>query len=384
MNILLVNMSVDAVLGGGTVERTRQLARELQKLPDTETKVLSTTANLKDKSVFGDSQFILLPCLNQRWYIPAPYFGKIYRSLRWADVVIIIGHWTIINAMVYWTNKIVKRPYLFCPAGALHIFGRSGIFKKVYNMIAGKAILKQADAVIAIPKDEREQFYKLGVTQDRAVVIPNGISPSDFEYTDEKGIRDKYHLGNAPFLLFMGRLNKIKGPDILLESFIKVASELPNWKLVFAGPDGGEEQTLKASLKKCRLEERVHFLGFISGDAKSELYHAASILVVPSRLEAMSIVALEAGICGTPTIMTDQCGFSELVDAGGAIEVAVDSQPLAESLHQLMLDEDKIKKMGQNAKKFIRMNYTWAIAAIRHRKLCEEVCNKSARRGADV
>jgi len=374
MNLLLVNMSVDTVLGGGTVERTRQLVSELQKLPDTEAKVLSTTANLKDKSLLDDSQFVLLPCLNQRWYLPAPYFGKIYRSLKWADVIIIVGHWTILNAMVYWINKIVKRPYLFCPAGALHIFGRSGFFKKVYNKVVGQAILRDAAAIIAIPENERELFYKLGVTQDKVVVIPNGISPSDFEYADEKEVRAKYNLGYQPFLLFMGRLNKIKGPDILLDSFIKVALEFPNWNLVFAGPDGGEEEALKASLKECGLEERVRFLGFVSGNTKSGLYHAASILVIPSRLEAMSIVALEAGICGAPVVMTDECGFSELVDAGGGVEVPVSVELLAKALREMMENEKAAEEMGFKAKKFIQMNYTWEIAARKHRDLCAKVC----------
>jgi len=374
MNLLLVNMSVDTVLGGGTVERTRQLVSELQKLPDTEAKVLSTTANLKDKSLLDDSQFVLLPCLNQRWYLPAPYFGKIYRSLKWADVIIIVGHWTILNAMVYWINKIVKRPYLFCPAGALHIFGRSGFFKKVYNRVVGQAILRDAAAIIAIPENERELFYKLGVTQDKVVVIPNGISPSDFEYADEKEVRTKYNLGYQPFLLFMGRLNKIKGPDILLDSFIKVALEFPNWNLVFAGPDGGEEEALKASLKECGLEERVRFLGFVSGNTKSGLYHAASILVIPSRLEAMSIVALEAGICGAPVVMTDECGFSELVDAGGGVEVPVSVDLLAKALREMMGNEKAAEEMGFKAKKFIQMNYTWEIAARKHRDLCAKVC----------
>jgi len=376
MKILIVNMSVDAVLGGGTVERTRQLAKELHEFPDTEAKVLSTTANLHDDGILKNKQYILLPCINQRWYIPVPYFGAIYRSLKWSDIVIIIGHWTLLNALVYWINKIVGRLYLFCPAGALHIFGRSSLFKKVYNVLVGNAILEHADAVIAIPKDEKKIFHERGVNKHKVAVIPNGISPKDFRHHDTTSIREKYRLGNAPFLLFVGRLNEIKGPDILLGAFITMKEQFPGWHLVFAGPDGGMEASLKKSVQESGLEQRVHFLGFVSGDDKSDLYHAASMLVIPSRLEAMSIVALEAAICATPVVMTNECGFSELVDAGGALEVPVASEPMAEAMGKLMGNEGVMLEMGLKAKSFIQMNYTWEIAAQKHRDLCKKVCGE--------
>jgi len=374
MNILIVNMSVDPVLGGGTVERTRQLAKELQKLPDTKAKVLSTTAGLNDKATLEDDQFILLPCLSQRWYIPTPSFGTVYQSVKWADAVIIIGHWTLINAMVYVVNKVIKRPCLFCPAGALHIFGRSGMIKRIYNTVVGNSILKGASRVVAIPHEERNLFCKLGVPRKKTAVIPNGISPEDFLCSDTKSFRINNAIGNFPFLLFMGRLNEIKGPDILLCSFMRLAINLPEWHLVFAGPDGGMGKILKKDVKEYGLESRVHFIGFVSGEEKSKAYHAAEILVVPSRLEAMSIVALEAGICATPVVMTDQCGFTELVDAGGGLEVPVSVTSLADTLSHLMEDRQRIQEMGMKAKIFINKNYTWEIAAKAHRQLCIDVC----------
>jgi glycosyltransferase involved in cell wall biosynthesis len=270
-------------------------------------------------------------------------------------------------------NKITKRPYLFCPAGALHVFGRSSQFKRIYNTLVGNAIMNHANRMIAIPKEEKDFFYKLGVLQEKSVVIPNGISPEDFKYNGVVSFRKQYGLDENPFFLFMGRLNEIKGPDILLEAFISLAIEFETWQLVFAGPDGGMEDKLRKIASDRGLSDRIHFIGFISGETKSAAYHAAEILVIPSRLEAMSIVALEAAFCGTPVVMTDECGFSELVDAGGGVEVPVSSSKLAESLKRLALDAGIIFQMGLNAKKFISMNYTWEIAAKKHRSVCEEV-----------
>jgi glycosyltransferase involved in cell wall biosynthesis len=376
MKILLVNMSVDSVLGGGTVERTCQLAKELRKLPDTEAKILSTTVGLDQKTITEHEQDVLLPCFSDRWYIPAPYFFKVYQSIKWADVIVLSSHWTLINAMVYFVNKFVRRPYLFCPAGALHIFGRSGLVKRLYNAVVGNSIVKNASRLIAIPRDEGDYFHELGVERERISVIPNGISPSDFIYSDTRSFREKYNLGASPILLFMGRLNEIKGPDILLDAFAGFAKEHPSWHLVYAGPDGGLKASLSENVREHGLERRVHLIGFVSGKEKSEAYHAADLLVVPSRLEAMSIVALEASICGSPVLMTDQCGFSELVEAGGGIEVPVSAVDLKDALNLLMLNRGHLRSMGQKAKQFIRSHYTWEIAAKSHRKLCEEVCSE--------
>lgn len=379
LNILIVNMSVDPVSGGGTVERTRKLARELQLLPGTNAKILSSTAGLDPESCIKDPQFILLPCLSERWYIPKFGFGTVYKALQWADVVIIMGHWTLLNAVVYMANKWVRRPYLFCPAGALHIFGRSIGLKYLYNVLVGNAMIRNASRMIAIPKDEAKLFYKLGVQKEKVAIIPNGISPEDFLYTNSVQFKTQHSIGNFPFVLFMGRLNEIKGPDILLQSFVKLEKKYPEWHLVFAGPDGGMEEELQKAVVKSNIKGKVHFIGFVSGEEKSEAYHAASILVVPSRLEAMSIVALEAGICATPVIMTDQCGFSELVEAGGGLEVPVSAVSLSNALEELMKDEIRVQDMGMKAQRFIRAEYTWNHAARQHRDLCDDVCNKNGK-----
>ncbi len=373
MNILFVNMSIDLVLGGGTAERTCQLVKSLQKLPETNVKVLSTTAGLHGGLPMDSEQCILLPCWNARWYFPAPYFLKVYKALKWADVVIIMGHWTFINAMVYFINKLVKRPYVFCPAGALHVFGRSWFIKRVYSAVIGSSILQHADRIVAIPNDEKEYFCTLGVARNRIAVIPNGIEIEDFSYSNNQMFKAKYAMGDAPFLLFMGRLNEIKGPDILLQAFCSIAAQFPYLHLVIAGPDGGMELQLKQFIKNQRMKSRVHFIGYVSGKEKSEVYHAADLLVVPSRLEAMSIVALEAAVCGTAVVMSNQCGFSELVEAGGAVEVNVNVDHMADALVELLSDTGKVQKMGQDAKDFICNYYTWDIAAKKHRQLCEEL-----------
>lgn len=368
-------MSLDPVLGGGTTERTSKLNLALNELQGIKARVLTTDAGIIDlKSLpIPPNQAVILPCWNQRWYLPAPYFFKIYRIIAWADVIHLMNHWTLLNVWVYWMTRWLKKPYVLCPAGALKIYGRSSTFKRFYNFVVGRSIIKNASALIAITEDEAELFRETGVPDNKIAHIPNGVWERDFTCKDASLLRKNSKLGEAPFLLYVGRLNSIKGPDILLKAFSRVTKIFPDWHLVLVGPDGGMLGELKTLIEQHGLSDKVHLIGFAGGDLKSSAYHGAELLVVPSRHEAMSIVALEAGICGTPVLLSDQCGFDALAEAGGGRITQVDIDAMAESIEMMLKDRTALKEMGSRARHFILDNYSWLIAAKSHLDLYKKI-----------
>ena len=109
-----------------------------------------------------------------------------------------------------------------------------------------------------------------------------------------------------------------------------------------------------------RIDHRVHFLGFVAGKDKSAAYHMARLLVVPSRQEAMSIVALEAGICGIPVMLTDQCGFGEIKVVDPRFEVAATVEALAEGVLNLLGQPDSLDAAAFKLKQFVSQKYLWA------------------------
>jgi glycosyltransferase involved in cell wall biosynthesis len=167
-------------------------------------------------------------------------------------------------------------------------------------------------------------------------------------------------LPEVPIILFMGRLNPIKGPDLLLSAFFKVQGHIPDHHLVFAGPDEGMQTGLAAFSANNDLAERVHFLGFVGGFDKAAAYQMASLLVVPSRQEAMSIVALEAGVCGTPVMLTDQCGFGQIRSLDPGLEVPATADGISEGLANLLNRPDLLDRMAIEFREFVLGGYTWA------------------------
>ena len=252
-----------------------------------------------------------------------------------------------------------NRAYVVCPAGSLPIFGRSATLKRIYNFLVGNAIIRDASACIAVTASELPHFEMYGVDPSKVVVIPNGVNQADFPLANKQEFLSKYGLPDAPIILFMGRLNPIKGPDLLLLAVIQVAAQLATFQLVFVGPDGGMLGQLVETAEHSGLSGRIHFLGYLSGIDKSAAYRSARLLVVPSRHEAMSIVAIEAGICGTPVLLTDQCGFSDIRDVDTRLEVPATADGIAQGLTQLLSNTGILTTIAPMWNNYVVQRFTW-------------------------
>ena len=371
MIVLLVNTSIDPVSGGGTATRTVQLARSIKKDFEVECIILTTDQGLDEtsKQQYSELKTVILPCLNDRFYIPYFSWAKLKELVEKIDVIHLMSHWSIINAIVYLLARQLDKPYTFCPAGSLHIFGRSALLKNIYNLFIGKSLIKNASQCIAITNLEKKDFLGFNVQEELISVIPNGIDGNEFfpNLEASKAFKNKFGLQGVPYILFMGRLNLIKGPDILLKAYIRLSLEFPTLHLVFAGPDEGLGDQLRKKIKKESLENRIHLIGYIESYDKVGAYTGAEFLVVPSRREAMSIVALEAGACGTPVILSTECGFDEVKEVGCKVV-----QPIADELYNgmnSMLSSSKsLKALGNDLRNLILERYTWKKSAEQYLK----------------
>jgi glycosyltransferase involved in cell wall biosynthesis len=383
MNILNVNVTLDPVTGGGSAERTLQVSRALNRAGHQCTILTTDTglspAYLQQCRKWGLS-VVALPSLWKRFYLPKPSQHLIKKLVAGADVVNLMSHWTLINVMVYRAVKKLAKPYSVCPAGALPIFGRSKVLKKLYNHLIGGEIILDANGCIAISPNEIDHFKSYGVQPDKVSVIPNGIDPADYPESDGQKFRSRFGVGDAPMILFMGRLNIIKGPDMLLEAFCRCSQDehVKPYHLVFAGPDGGMLNELRRLVEASGVKDRIHFTGHIGGSEKSDAYRAANLLAIPSRQEAMSIVVLEAGITGTPVLITDQCGFDDVATVAGGMVVAASIEGLQKGLLSMINDPEKLEIMSQNLREYTCENFLWDHIVNRYLELFSRIMHLRA------
>ena len=133
---------------------------------------------------------------------------------------------------------------------------------------------------------------------------------------------------------------------------------------------------LKKTTEQKNVSEAVHFLGYVDGADKVAAYRMANLLVVPSRQEAMSIVAVEAGFCGTPVLLTDQCGFSDIQLIDTRLEVSATVTGIAAGLTSLLADSNELIEIAPAWSNFVKQRYSWSSLAPEYFKLYSVILSR--------
>jgi len=224
--------------------------------------------------------------------------------------------------------------------------------------LLGKRMIRNAASIIAITELERAQIdSSLKDSAKRVIVVPNGV--------EEVGgpIEGDERFPPGRFVLFLGRLAPVKGPDLLLAAFAAVAPKFSDVKLVLAGPDFGMRHALEQQVQELGLGERVVFTGFLDERARRVGYRLAALLAVPSRSEAMSLVALEAGAARTPVLLTDQCGFNEVAAIDGGRVVRANIEELSRGLQEMLSAPEQLPAMGDRLHALVMQRFAWPAIA---------------------
>jgi glycosyltransferase involved in cell wall biosynthesis len=385
MNVLVVSHLLGRRGGSGVAARAIAVARAVTN-EGASVRLLGTDAHLEraDLDEFGGLDVTLARGGLSRFPLPLIRPSRLARLVGWADAVVIFSHWTTLNAAVYVACRRLGVPHIVCPCGALPARGRSRAIKQAYDVAVGRRIVRDAAAGVATTPLERRQMQATA-RPPRLVVIPNAVDALDASRQDANGhagasddFRRRLGLGAAPVVLFMGRLNPIKGPDLLVEAFARIARRFPEPVLVVAGPDEGMRDGLVELAVRRGIANRVRVVGRIAHQLTPDAYRAASLLVVPSRSEAMSLVALEAGAGGTPVLLTEACGL-DVGGIGGGLTVAATIDGLSDGLERLLGSPTELPRMGARLRTHVSAHYVWPVVGRQWFELCAEVAGSRSR-----
>ncbi len=288
--------------------------------------------------------------------------GCIERS----DVVHLHGVWEPVLVAAARACQRLHKPYVVLLNGMLEPWplSQKRVKKQLALRLVYRDILNRAGALHVLNEDERRYTQQLGLKSDLRV-IPNGIFDEQIKRLPAPGgFRAKHkEIGERPFVLFVGRLHVVKGLDILAEAFSLVAEHNPDAMLVVVGPDGGAEGDFATRISDLRIRDRVLMTGPIYGDAKYEALVDATCFCLPSRQEAFSVAILEALSCGKPVVISDQCHFPEVGDAGAGFICPPVAQDIATHLQRLLTDDAMCGRMGLAAQELVQQRFTWSRVA---------------------
>ena len=219
-------------------------------------------------------------------------------------------------------------------------------------------VISGADVLIASTDEEQEHLLGLyGAPQDRLKTLPPGVDHSMFHPGDRGAARGRLGLGDEAVVLYVGRIQKLKGIDLGLRAVEQLthALERPVRFLIVGGASGahGDEETarLRDMVVALGLEERVEFVGPRHHDELPDYYRAADAVVVCSHSESFGFAALEAHACGTPVVGTAVGGLAHIVrdGASGFLVGSRDETEFAGRLKTILGDATLWSRFSKNA-----------------------------------
>lgn len=260
-------------------------------------------------------------------------------------------------------------PYIVTSHGAEFITYRK---TNVFDEYGFKAV-EGCKRIITISKDnENEIIDKFVDAKNKLTFIKNGYNSHDFFIQDlnKQDVLKKFSIDGDfdRIVLFVGRVSKMKGIDVLLKAANIYETEKT---LTLIAGDGEFRDELNNLKEKLQLKNVV-FLGSRGHEELRLLYNISDVLVLPSRKEALPLVAIEALACGTPAVVTNQSGMADIInkDVGFTFELD-DEKMLAEKIKliidkKVIFDKNKIADYAKN-------NYSQEILMDKLLKIYKEV-----------
>ncbi len=235
-------------------------------------------------------------------------------------------------------------------------------------------IINCADAICVSCTEEESQFRRLyGNPQGRIEIVSPGVEHAFFAPGDKTGARNALGLGSGPILLFVGRLQPLKGLDVAVRALAELRR--PDAVLLVVGGASGLEGSTEVArvtelIESLGLRNQVRFVEPQPHHILSTYYRAADVVVVPSRSESFGLVALEAAACGIPVVASAVGGLLTLVDDGltGFLIAGRNPSHFAQRISAILNDPVLAASMSARAAERAR-RYTWSFAAARLRRV---------------
>jgi glycosyltransferase involved in cell wall biosynthesis len=432
MNVLHVVPSFYPCLSsGGVVNASYQLAKQ-QVAQGKNVSVLTTdscTKRLKFENRYGvdvdgvNTYYFknLSNKVKTSFLIDTPVIApfKIKNIIKNFDVLHIHEHRHSLAILSYYFANKHNIPYVVQAHGSVLPFFQKQRMKKVFDKLWGFNILKNASKVLALTEVEKNQYLNMGVCEGKIEIVPLGISLEEYSKLPSKGkFRHKYNIAeDENLLLFIGRIHKIKGLDLLLHSFktlidsLHVNSDTENSysgnsscrnnnsdyisnnstcsnnnysntntnivniknsdsinsnnskeisvKLAIVGPDDGFLSTLKKLVDDLNLEDKVIITGSLFNEDKREALVDCDIFLMPSKYESFTTSGLEAMASGKPLVITKNNHIHKWVNNNVGFSVNYDKKQFAETVKNLLTNDNLRKTFGKEGKRLVNEKYNW-------------------------
>ncbi|MEM1330295.1 MAG: glycosyltransferase [Planctomycetota bacterium] len=281
-----------------------------------------------------------------------------------ADIVHLHTPWDLSNLSLAGRCVRSGTPYVVSAHGMLDDWSMAqrSLKKRVFHFLFARRLLERSAFVHCTAQAEFDQARKW-FGSGRGEVAPLLFDLAPFRELPGPGLAEgAYGLaaGGPPIVLFLSRLHYKKGPDVMLDAAGLLRDRGIEALTVFAGTGEPDyERQLRAQAKRLGLgEDRVRFVGMVSGDEKVSLYERAQVFALPTSQENFGFVFPEALACNTPVITTRGVDtWPELEGSGGSVIVERSPEAFADAIAQLLTDADRAVAMGRSGRAWVMKTF---------------------------
>lgn len=305
--------------------------------------------------------------------ISASFFATLHLCIE-KDVDIVHFH-AFGPAMFCFIPKLLGRKVVVQGHGLEWKRSRWGVGGKLFLKLSEIPSVRLPDALTVVSKVQQE--YILKRYKRKSIYIPTGVNPP---LNEEPELINEYGLNGNDYILFAARLVREKGAHYLIEAFNMLKTDL---KLVIAGDAMHEERYKKELFRLSKGNPNIIFTGFVTGKILYELFSNCRIFVLPSEIEGLPTVLLEAMSYGNCCIVSDIPENIEALNNLGYTFRNRDVNDLARILEFVIQESDfKINHIKQAAKEYVMKNFSWDAITSEFEKLYSQLLKED--KGVDA
>ncbi len=257
------------------------------------------------------------------------------------------------------------------------------VFNFTHRIAEELRVFRSVRAQTVTSNEEEEKIEELySFRPPRVQFIPPGVDIHSFRPLKEGEEETKTKIALPDKYIFVvGRISKVKGHDLLLPAFLRVAQECPDIQLVIAGgskePDEEEKEVLsnvKRFVEENHIEERVHVVGGIPHDELPPYFRQAELFVLAARYEPFGMTALEAMACQTPAAITIYSGLHEhLISGKNCLQFdPFKTDEYAEAIISLLKDRTLAQNLAKAGYEAVQKGFSWEAIAEKHISFYEQ------------
>jgi glycosyltransferase involved in cell wall biosynthesis len=237
--------------------------------------------------------------------------------------------------------------------------------KSIARSLFQDGVLRAASMLHATSEDEASSYRDLGF-RNRIEIIPLGMDVLPRVNTDQARAGRR--------ALFLGRLHYVKGIDWLVDAWIRLESDFPDWELSVVGPLEPSYMLEIERMKLATSGKRVSFIGPLYGDEKQSYLANSELFILPSRSENFGLTVLESLMMEVPVIATKGMPWSGLVTADAGWWIDPGPLALEDAMRNAMLmPNSSLRRMGKNGRLWAEADFSWSAIGAKWQGIYEKL-----------